>query len=645
MNLTLGDAGYRFDERYRVWSRANPSETARFSYNDGDAVEQYIWQVVSDASDVRCGSGELCRAIRDWPSLYHLHPARASLLRPFADLLTGSVLEIGAGCGALTRFLGELGGQVLALEGSQRRAAIAAERCRDLNNVAVVQDTFDSCALNTQFDVVVVVGVLEYCGQFADNETPQSFLARCRRLLREGGHLVLAIENQLGLKYFAGAPEDHLGISYFGIENRYSQKSAVTWGRRELVSLLTSAGMPHVHEFYPFPDYKIPQLLLSQDALADASLLSDLLAQYGSATDTGKPYERAFSESAAWAAVARNGLVPDLANSFLLVGSSAPIRPYPASYIYSAHRRRELQKQTQLLQTSTGIAVHCAPLYNEACPVDPEFDWKLNSTTFHTGKLYSTLLGPILLRNDWTVDELVGWAKPYYEFLQRHVIPNSAALLPGEMLDCGPVNLVLNPDNVLVSFDLEWISHSAVPLGYIFFRALAVCFTREKAAGAMHPEIAISDLICQITASLGLIITNDDLAEYVRREQRLHSYVNGFPVDLKSEHWCGGALARKLPSPSDMPRAVIEADRKKLEADLEDSRNHMAAQSAELNACRADNAAKQAAITMLEQQLAVASELASKECSIRTAMQTSLSWQVTEPLRSAAARLRRLLRS
>ena len=36
-------------------------------------------------------------------------------------------------------------------------------------------------------------------------------LQRVRSLLKPEGKLIVAIENQLGLKYFAGAPEDHLG--------------------------------------------------------------------------------------------------------------------------------------------------------------------------------------------------------------------------------------------------------------------------------------------------------------------------------------------------------------------------------------------------------------------------------------------------
>ena len=37
------------------------------------------------------------------------------------------------------------------------------------------------------------------------------------RHLKKGGRIVIAIENRLGLKYFAGCAEDHLGTYFSGI--------------------------------------------------------------------------------------------------------------------------------------------------------------------------------------------------------------------------------------------------------------------------------------------------------------------------------------------------------------------------------------------------------------------------------------------
>ena len=74
-----------------------------FAYSDGEEVEEMILAVITGARDKSSGSDELASHITTWPTEYHLSPSRLDLLAPFSfkDL---DVLEIGAGCGALTRF-------------------------------------------------------------------------------------------------------------------------------------------------------------------------------------------------------------------------------------------------------------------------------------------------------------------------------------------------------------------------------------------------------------------------------------------------------------------------------------------------------------------------------------------------------------
>ena len=67
-------------------------------------------------------------------------------MRPLELHSGDKVLELGCGCGAITRFLGEIGANVVAVEGSLARARVAAERCRELTNVRVVVDDLLSFA-------------------------------------------------------------------------------------------------------------------------------------------------------------------------------------------------------------------------------------------------------------------------------------------------------------------------------------------------------------------------------------------------------------------------------------------------------------------------------------------------------------------
>jgi|GEM_PF-4610653 len=88
------------------WGRQGQRD---FLYSDGDDAEERIAEIVRTSFDRSSVSHEFKRSITDWPTNYHLNPRRANLMRPLRDVLKGSILEIGAGTGAITRFLGETG--------------------------------------------------------------------------------------------------------------------------------------------------------------------------------------------------------------------------------------------------------------------------------------------------------------------------------------------------------------------------------------------------------------------------------------------------------------------------------------------------------------------------------------------------------
>ena len=245
----LRQRGYTENAANGVWASSHDEHT--FAYNDGDAAESYLGHVFAGVHDLSVASMELCAAIRDWPSMYHLSQERANLLRPLGSLLTGRVLEIGSGCGAITRFLGEGGADVLALEGSARRAMLTRARCRDLDGVTVMTDNFQDAKLVGPFDAVTLIGVLEYSPTYIQAADPIGFvLEATRALLAEQGVLVIAIENQLGIKYMTGAPEDHLGKPYAGLDNLYNN-DVVTFGRQALLQRLQLARLCACGIFLP----------------------------------------------------------------------------------------------------------------------------------------------------------------------------------------------------------------------------------------------------------------------------------------------------------------------------------------------------------------------------------------------------------
>jgi protein-L-isoaspartate O-methyltransferase len=103
-----------------------PDNPSTIDYQDKG--EDYVLQALENTADITSTSKELESKIKDWPSNYHFSAKRANIFRALDFLNPDSkVLELGAGCGAITRFLGEKFTEVHAVEGNPYRANIARE--------------------------------------------------------------------------------------------------------------------------------------------------------------------------------------------------------------------------------------------------------------------------------------------------------------------------------------------------------------------------------------------------------------------------------------------------------------------------------------------------------------------------------------
>jgi SAM-dependent methyltransferase len=504
-----------------------------FDYNDGNDTENYLLGLIKASSDLGTGSGELVKGIRDWPSLYHLSPQRADLLRPFSGYLKGkSVLEIGSGCGAITRFLGETASSVVAVEGSARRASITAERCRDLPNVRVVRDNFDAFEWAGTFDVVTLIGVLEYSNLYIGGLAPSaSLLEKAAEFLAPGGVLLIAIENKLGTKYWAGAPEDHTGKAYYGIENRYTSATAVTYGKQELTTLLQGAGFSSTEFFYPFPDYKLPTVILRDGHMEVPGFNIANLLMPNADYFQEERYFSSFSLPLALKQLVANKLVGDLSNSFLVVAGKTRAGVVPENtmgYTYSSMRKRPFAKENRfVLQEDGQMSVHRAKVHGGAVAAEnPWIRQYIEKESYLEGDIHFIRFIEIVSTQGWSIGDLVDWARPYYQLLKGFVrTVDGKELVEGRYVDAVPFNVLQNRGRLCL-FDLEWEITEMLPLHYVLCRGLYYCFSRVSVVytpAAGTPE-RFFGLVEAIMEALGVDIVGV-IDDFIERETRYFPYV------------------------------------------------------------------------------------------------------------------------
>lgn len=343
-------------------------QSTPFNYSDGQQTEQQLEQILRAAQDLSSASAELEAQICDWPTEYHLSRARANLLRPLNLQGMQRVLELGCGCGSISRYLGEQANlQVDAVEGSQVRAELAALRCRDQQNVTVHCGNFNAFEFPEQsYDLVLFVGVTEYAGRFSARETDQDavldLLALARRALKPGGVILIAIENRLGLKYLLGACEDHYGIPAVGIADYPESTGIRTYDYAQWQGLIQQSGVAAARFCYPFPDYKVPSVLIHEQAQS-SSAANDALQDIRS-RDYLKPFSTTADEGQLWSGVLQAGALPTLANSFLIIiGDDANAVDRVADFSVDVHSAPSYDWHTPVAgELSRGTEGNAAPV-------------------------------------------------------------------------------------------------------------------------------------------------------------------------------------------------------------------------------------------------------------------------------------------
>jgi GT2 family glycosyltransferase/SAM-dependent methyltransferase len=474
-----------------------PADGTAATYLDGS--EQYLLDALRSSADVGVFSPELRARVHDWASLYHLTPYRATIFDALGLSPEARVLELGAGCGAVTRWLGEHFTAVDAVEGSLARARVARERCRDLDGVRVAAANFFDLDFEGAYDIATLIGVLEYSHLYHPElrgdpaGAARSNLELARRSLTHDGMLVIAIENKLGLKYLAGAHEDHASRRFEGLEGYPSRASAVTWSANELERLVLDAGYSAVDFYLPFPDYKLARTVFDASAaLADAYPANWIETPFPDRA--GAQAHSPFDESLALREVAAGGLLRDLANSFLVLaynGDRGAVRErlgvehgWTARH-YSLDRRAAFCKRTSLEQGPDGPVVRNTPAATLAHPAPAlALTQKLEDEPFRPGhQLLFTFREHAAAGR--LQRELPALVAQLHEFLVREygtgrIDSAGLPLLGGNALDAAPWNIVVDPESGdWHPIDREWSFDGVLPVDYVLWRGLHHAAARD----------------------------------------------------------------------------------------------------------------------------------------------------------------------
>lgn len=574
----------QFDAQHAIWLPRTHAHD--FIYTDGNDTEKSLCALFDQTEDLTPQSASLQACIRDWPTQYHLSLARSHLLRPIAHLFANKVLEIGSGCGAITRYLTDIAKHVTAIEGSTQRAIATRKRCRGIDNVDVICRNIMDMNFQTTFDAITLVGVLEYSPKYIQAVDPvQALLKKCGGLLKDDGALVVAIENQFGLKYFAGADEDHIGQPFYGIDQNYRPADVVTFGRIELQRRLQQAGFADVTFLYPFPDYKLPTAVFTEsDIHRHGNFLDNLASRLGAEAQT-HDYVRLFSEEMALNKLAENRILSELANSFLVVArrhaTQPVVKPTIQVHLYPQASTPSFAKEI-ILSTDPNDAVHIhrRHLFKASLDKSPPMQQRLCNKPWLQGKLYARLCHQIINHPGWTTRQIAAWASPWIAYLKQQTFAKTtdeALHLQGHLIDCIPFNLIRDDAGQFHTFDLEWEIAQDIPWMWVvlrgLFHTLRIC--KSTALPQDAAQDGIMAIVQQVLQHLGLDLTVEQIDTLWQLE---HDFFN---ADLK-QTWQERLSLRQMPT-------VLRADKTRLAAQLATLAQQKCALEAELKNLQAQH--------------------------------------------------------
>jgi O-antigen biosynthesis protein len=533
-------------------------------YEDGAEAE--ILQVLEAVGDRSSTSDELASHIVDWPTRYHFSRLRANLLTPFRFGSSQRILEIGCGTGANLVTLAETGAEVVGVEGSLSRARAARVRTLSHDNVTVFAGDVALLPRSEPFDVVLLIGVLEYSTSAAGGASgPIAMLEAARSVLATDGVLVLAIENQVGLKYLLSHPEDHLGLPWVGLEGYPDEMLPRTWSRPVLAAMLAQTGFIDQEWLYPFPDYKLPTFL-ARDRLFRSHSGRQVLKQFvrQPVAEHAGTARLVCDSVRAFEVMIDAELGPDTANSFLVVaspnqGTATELLHDVDAWVSSGERLQRFRSQRTIRADANSYLLEATSGPTGAEP--GENSWLRNvgheSQVIHLGDCLEDRVIAAVRSDD--MDQLASALRLFDEFLVVSRVPSAghpsqpfagtatSYSLPGDFLDCSFKNLIVDGEGRVLFVDREWSLLGTLDEELIRVRAyfeLALRIARSGTRNRWNPLMTIADLVVTLRQTVDDGWSAELVQRFADAEEELQRLVAG--GKSQADGTVAGALRARL---------------------------------------------------------------------------------------------------
>lgn len=468
------------------------------NYSDGKIEDELLEACINDEQE------KLLYNSNKWPVLYHLSSIRENILEWYPIKNTDDVLEIGAGCGAITGILSEKSKSVTCVDLSKKRSMINAYRHKSAENIKLIVGNFqDVEPMLGKYDIITLIGVWEYSALYIDDAdcSYTAMLKLIQRHLKPNGKILIAIENKTGLKYWNGASEDHTGKQYSGLNDYIDNDKIRTFSKREIEQMLIESGIEEYCFYYPYPDYKLPDTIYTDNHMPEVTELRSFKRDYAS------PRIYNFMDATVSDQICEDNMFGYFSNSYLIVCGESVLQ---ADYIkYNRERKEEYRIASYIRYTGGKKIVVKKALSPNA--INHILQMKENE------KLFKGIYPYVLVCEGWIekdkhyMNEVEGesiekilfkyrnkvhlFVEKLENIIKQYFIPNENQLIDFYMtekfqkvfgnhqfenhkslrvtnIDMILSNMRLTNSGELALFDCEWVFDFPIPYEYTFWRMI-----------------------------------------------------------------------------------------------------------------------------------------------------------------------------
>ncbi len=469
---------------------------------------------------------------RTYRAFFANSSARGNLIAWYDIPKNSTVLVVNETEGSMTSLLEEKGAKV---------TAVMAEDLWELPEQS--------------FDIILHLGAV---GEEKTNieAVYEKYFTYYKAHLKDTGALLLAVPNRLGLRYFAGCQDEEYDSYFAGIEGYGAGMTKQALSKKEYEKLLQKAGFLQIDNYYPYPDYRFPVAVYSEEWLPTEGELNANIRNFD------KDRYVLFDEGKGYNSLIREGLYQEFANSFLYICHAAETEKKEKVLFskFSNERAAKFQIRTDIVKKSDGTySVIKYPLTKEAeahvknmqaayeglksecsdeqitfCPVT--WNGKGAESSFAKGTSLQEILHQKLEAGEEAeaIELVKAFLKRYRNYLSGRKQSVGAETKQYEKNAGNPSTVYVNDidmvfSNVLVDgdtwnvIDYEWSFVAEVPDEFMVYRVLFRASIDFDAYEAMK----LSNLL----ALAG--IDEEKAAEYLKMEETFQKYISGDEIPVR----------------------------------------------------------------------------------------------------------------